>query len=89
MVLQRNGTLPKLPKGDCLLLPLWQVSMLLDVAISESLIQFITTIAQTMGPEASTSTSTVMSTSSVSLLHKVSMSLTWLRAWRHSRQEAG
>ena len=54
MVLQRNGVLPKLPKGIVSPQIVAGVNALGRGSDRESLIQFITTIAQTMGPEAIT-----------------------------------
>ena len=51
MVLQRNGQLPKLPKGIVRPEIVAGVNALGRGQDRESLIQFITTIAQTMGPE--------------------------------------
>ena len=52
MVLQRSGQLPKLPKGIVRPQIVAGVNALGRGQDRESLIQFITTIAQTMGPEA-------------------------------------
>ena len=52
MVLQRSGVLPKLPKGIVRPQIVAGVNALGRGQDRESLIQFITTIAQTMGPEA-------------------------------------
>ena len=52
MVLQRSGQLPKLPKGIVTPQIVAGVNALGRGQDRESLIQFITTIAQTMGPEA-------------------------------------
>ena len=52
MVLQRNGQLPKLPKDLVRPQIVAGVNALGRGQDRESLIQFITTIAQTMGPEA-------------------------------------
>ena len=52
MVLQRSGQLPKLPKGVVRPEIIAGVNALGRGQDRESLIQFITTIAQTMGPEA-------------------------------------
>jgi len=52
MVLQRNGSLPRLPKGIVSPTIVAGVNALGRGQDRESLIQFITTIAQTMGPEA-------------------------------------
>jgi hypothetical protein len=52
MVLQRSGQLPKLPKGVVSPTIVAGVNALGRGSDRESLIQFITTIAQTMGPEA-------------------------------------
>ena len=52
MVLQRNGQLPKLPKGIVSPTIVAGVSALGRGQDRESLIQFITTISQTMGPES-------------------------------------
>ena len=54
MVLQRSGVLPKLPKGIVRPQIVAGVNALGRGQDRESLIQFITTIAQTMGPEAIT-----------------------------------
>jgi hypothetical protein len=54
MVLQRNGQLPKLPKGIVRPEIVAGVNALGRGQDRESLIQFITTIAQTMGPETLT-----------------------------------
>ena len=54
MVLQRNGVLPKLPKGIVSPTIVAGINALGRGSDRESLIQFITTIAQTMGPEAIT-----------------------------------
>ena len=52
MVLQRSGQLPKLPKGIVRPQIVAGVNALGRGQDRESLIQFITTIAQTMGPES-------------------------------------
>jgi hypothetical protein len=52
MVLQRNGQLPKLPKGIVRPQIVAGVNALGRGQDRESLIQFITTISQTMGPQA-------------------------------------
>ena len=52
MVLQRSGQLPKLPKGIVNPTIVAGVNALGRGQDRESLIQFITTIAQTMGPES-------------------------------------
>ena len=52
MVLQRNGQLPKLPKDVVRPQIVAGVNALGRGSDRESLIQFITTIAQTMGPES-------------------------------------
>ena len=52
MVLQRSGQLPRLPKGIVRPTIVAGVNALGRGQDRESLIQFITTIAQTMGPEA-------------------------------------
>ena len=54
MVLQRNGQLPKLPKGIVRPQIVAGVNALGRGQDRESLIQFITTISQTMGPQAIT-----------------------------------
>ena len=52
MILQRNGQLPKLPKGLVMPTIVAGVNALGRGQDRESLIQFITTLTQTMGPEA-------------------------------------
>jgi len=52
MVLQRNGKMPSLPKGMIRPQIVAGVNALGRGADREALIQFITTIAQTMGPDA-------------------------------------
>ena len=51
MVLQRSGQMPKLPKGIVRPQIVAGVNALGRGQDRESLIQFITTISQTMGPE--------------------------------------
>ena len=52
MILQRNGQLPKLPKGLVMPTIVAGVNALGRGQDRESLIQFITTLTQTMGPES-------------------------------------